>query len=105
MRETQGVAFELRQTNWEVPSFHALELAPKRSSLCVCVPVINEGERIRRQLGRMRDIVKPYDVLIADGYKIKDGLATVPESPGFGLKIDEAKFARQVKVSFDLKAG
>ena len=44
------------------------------------------------------------DVLIADGYKIKNGLATVPEAPGFGLKIDEAKFARQVKVSFDVKS-
>src|SRR5262249_28451324 len=28
------------------------------------------------------------DVLIADGYSIKDGFATVPDAPGFGLKLD-----------------
>jgi L-alanine-DL-glutamate epimerase-like enolase superfamily enzyme len=43
-------------------------------------------------------------VLIAEGYKIKDGFATVPNSPGFGLKLDEAKFAKTVNVEFDLKA-
>lgn len=44
------------------------------------------------------------DVLIADGYKIHNGTATVPDAPGFGLTIDEQKFASGVKVSFDLKA-
>lgn len=43
-------------------------------------------------------------ILIAEGYKIKDGRATVPDSPGFGLKLDEAKFAATVNVEFDLKA-
>jgi len=43
------------------------------------------------------------DVLIADGYTIKDGLATVPESPGFGLKIHEGRFAAAVKLHFDLR--
>ena len=43
-------------------------------------------------------------VLIADGYEIQDGCATVPEAPGFGLKIDEAKFAATVRIKFDIKA-
>jgi L-alanine-DL-glutamate epimerase-like enolase superfamily enzyme len=43
------------------------------------------------------------DVLLADGYAIKGGLATVPDAPGFGLRIDEAKFAAAVKPLFDLK--
>jgi L-alanine-DL-glutamate epimerase-like enolase superfamily enzyme len=43
------------------------------------------------------------DVLIADGYAIRDGLATVPDAPGMGLKIAEDKFASGVKVNFDLK--
>jgi L-alanine-DL-glutamate epimerase-like enolase superfamily enzyme len=42
-------------------------------------------------------------ILIADGYTIKDGLASVPDSPGFGLKLDEEKFAKEVKINFDLK--
>ncbi len=44
------------------------------------------------------------DILIADGYSTEDGLATVPDAPGFGLAIDEEKFAAKARVRFDLKA-
>ncbi|MCK4293372.1 MAG: mandelate racemase/muconate lactonizing enzyme family protein [Planctomycetes bacterium] len=43
-------------------------------------------------------------VLIAAGYKIRKGYASVPKAPGFGLKINEDKFASNVRVRFDLKA-
>ena len=43
-------------------------------------------------------------VLVADGYTLKDGTATVPEAPGFGLAIDEERFAAEARVRFDLKA-
>ena len=43
------------------------------------------------------------DVLVADGYALRDGLAAVPDTPGFGLRINEARFAAQVKPKFDLK--
>jgi L-alanine-DL-glutamate epimerase-like enolase superfamily enzyme len=42
------------------------------------------------------------DILIADGYQIKDGLATVPDSPGFGLSIDETAFRRDAEIRFDV---
>jgi len=42
------------------------------------------------------------DVLVADGYKIDDGLCSVPDTPGFGLAIDQRKFQR-VRVNFDLR--
>ena len=41
------------------------------------------------------------DVLIADGYKIEDGRSHAPDSPGFGLAIDEDKFD-QVTINFDV---
>jgi L-alanine-DL-glutamate epimerase-like enolase superfamily enzyme len=41
-------------------------------------------------------------VLVAEGYDRKDGTTTVPEAPGFGLRIDEKAFAREVTVRFDL---
>jgi L-alanine-DL-glutamate epimerase-like enolase superfamily enzyme len=44
------------------------------------------------------------DVIIADGYKISDGECSVPASPGFGLKINEARFTSDVRVHFDLKS-
>lgn len=42
-------------------------------------------------------------VLIAEGYVRKDGSTTVPDAPGFGLRIDEEAFASDVKIRFDLK--
>jgi len=44
------------------------------------------------------------DVIVADGYTIENGYATVPDMPGFGLEVDEDKFASKVHVRFDLKA-
>lgn len=41
-------------------------------------------------------------VLIADGYHIQDGSCSVPDSPGFGLRIDEDEFAKSARVNFDL---
>ncbi len=43
------------------------------------------------------------EALIADGYSRKDGFATVPDKPGFGLAINEDKFASDCKVLFDIK--
>lgn len=43
------------------------------------------------------------DVLVADGFAIKDGYATLPPTSGFGLRINEERFATGVKVKFDLK--
>src|SRR5262245_20619514 len=43
------------------------------------------------------------DVLVAEGYDRKDGTSSVPTAPGFGLSIEERKFAGEVKVRFDVK--
>jgi len=43
------------------------------------------------------------DILLAEGYERKDGLATVPDAPGLGLALDEEKFASEAKVRFDVK--
>ena len=43
-------------------------------------------------------------VLIADGYSVKDGEATLPDTPGCGLRLDEERFARDVEPAFDLRA-
>lgn len=44
------------------------------------------------------------DVIVAEGYQIKDGMVSVPDSAGFGLSIDEAAFDREAEVRFDVKA-
>ena len=43
-------------------------LKQRTSAYCVCIPVINEGERIKIQLKNMKKYAKVVDIIIADGY-------------------------------------
>ncbi len=51
-----------------VPKFIAKELDSKRTKYCVCIPVINEGERIKKELERAQKncIDKQADIIICD---------------------------------------
>ena len=53
--------------DWELPSFDVVFYAPRVHSYALVIPVINEGERIRGQLMRIREAVLPVDVIVADG--------------------------------------
>ncbi len=59
----------IRQKNtlWDFPDFEVMELSPKRAKYCVCVFVINEGERIQKQLKAMKKFTNIIDVVVADG--------------------------------------
>lgn len=50
-----------------VPAHDVEILAPRQHRLCLGIPVINEGERIQRQLRRMQAVELGLDVVIADG--------------------------------------
>lgn len=64
---------------WQVPSADIQVFAPRRAEFCVCIPIINEGERIRTQLRTMaqQHIAEHADILILDGGS-SDG-STEPE--------------------------
>jgi len=52
---------------WHVPDHDVVPLAPRRGRRAVCLFVINEAERLHRQLARMRLVDHGLDVIIADG--------------------------------------
>jgi dolichol-phosphate mannosyltransferase len=52
---------------WELPPFSILSLSPKQQRYCLCVFVINEGERIRKQIRVMSRYAQTIDIIIADG--------------------------------------
>jgi glycosyltransferase involved in cell wall biosynthesis len=52
---------------WQVPDGEVYELAPRQTRYCICIPVLNEGERIRSQLRSLQALGPPADVIIADG--------------------------------------
>ena len=53
--------------NWQFPDFTIEELSAKKHKYAVCVFVINEGERVQKQLKQMKKYVDQIDIIIADG--------------------------------------
>jgi glycosyltransferase involved in cell wall biosynthesis len=92
------------QGGWEVPHYEASELQPRRTRYCVCIPVINEGERIRTQLNRMKGLAKEIDILIADGGS-NDGSLSPETLSGLGvrtllIKKGPGKLSAQMRMGF-----
>jgi dolichol-phosphate mannosyltransferase len=63
-------------SHWQIPCFSATTLRGQHSPCCVCVFVLNEGERIRTQLERMIPLTDLVDVVVADGGS-SDGALTL----------------------------
>lgn len=65
-----------------VPDFEAEEYCPKVSRYCVCIPVINEGERIRKELMRAREasVQKLADIILCDGGSTDGSLINLTEA-------------------------
>ena len=61
---------------WEVPNYSTEELNIKKTKYCLCIPVINEGEKIRYQLERAKknSIDKLVDIIICDGGSVDESL-------------------------------
>jgi dolichol-phosphate mannosyltransferase len=59
----------LDDSRWQLPTFDLTEYSARRSDYCVCIPVINEGERIRSQIRNIsaKGIPDIADVFILDG--------------------------------------
>lgn len=56
-----------RYSKWQLPEFEVNELKKKKTKYCVCIPVINEGEKIQKQLKKLAKHSNEIDVIICDG--------------------------------------
>lgn len=52
--------------SWQLPISQAYEFRKKQTKYCVCIPVLNEGEKIKEQLSKLGSFTKLVDVIIAD---------------------------------------
>ncbi len=91
---------------WEVPAFQVERFAPRRTRYCIGIPIINEGDRIRRQLQEMHDLGLPdlADILIADGGS-KDGCTDRDRLVPMGVntlltKTGKGKLSAQLRMFF-----
>ena len=62
-------------SDWQFPAHESHVFRTKRHSYALVIPVINEGDRIRRQIERITAIASPVDVIIADGGSTDGSLA------------------------------
>ncbi len=50
----------------QVPNYEIHQFSKKKTKYCICIPVLNEGERITKQLQRMLPFSKSVDIILAD---------------------------------------
>ena len=96
---------ECTTRNWQVPSYSPQEYAGKTNDCCVCVFVINEGEKLLRQLERMKPVCEGLaDVVVADGGST-DGSTEDEKLKGLGVntllvKTGPGKLGSQMRMAF-----
>jgi dolichol-phosphate mannosyltransferase len=54
-------------SKWELPEFEIHNFLPKKNKYCICIPVINEGEKFKKQIVKLKKFSDIVDILIADG--------------------------------------
>ena len=70
----------------QFPEYDISELHPKRTKFCVCIPVINEGRKIVKQLQKMSNLSSSIDIIIADGGS-SDGSLDLDRLRDWGVKV------------------
>ena len=88
---------------WEVPEYRVEALRGRRCRHVVVVFVINEGERVRRQLRKMEVLTGEVDVVVADGGSTDGSLeAPFPASCGVRavlVKTGSGKLSAQMRMA------
>lgn len=92
------------EQGWEVPKAEYHEFKTKKTKYCVIIPIINEGERIREQLKRMKPLSEFTDIILADGGSTDGSLEHMfLQSVGVRtllIKKDAGKLSAQLRMGF-----
>lgn len=88
----------------EVPEHRIIEFFPKKNKYCVCIPITNEGERIKNQLSNMKYLNNVADFIIADGGST-DGSTEINLLKSFGIrtlliKLGPGKLSAQLRMAY-----
>lgn len=89
-----------------VPKFLSTEIEERKTKYCLCIPIINEGDRIQKQLLRAQQngVDKLVDIIICDGDST-DGSTEINKLKEFGVntllvKKDSGKQGAQLRMGF-----
>lgn len=101
-----SVREQIARNGWEVPEFRVETLRDKRSRYAIVIPVINEGDRICRQLRVMADhgLTDAFDTVIVDGGSTDGSLAAeILKSVGLRallVKTGPGKLSAQLRCAY-----
>lgn len=91
-------------SDWQVPQYHLREFKTKSHQYCVCIPVINEGIKIKKQLDRMKLITDEVDIIILDGGStdgsLNDQFLIENNVRAILTKQDRGKLSAQLRMGF-----
>lgn len=90
----------------EVPRYRVISLNPKKFKNVLLIPVINEGQRITKQLIEISEANIYIDVVIADGGSSDDSLSDLAFLKEIGVrailvKEGAGKLSAQLRMGFD----
>lgn len=91
-------------TNHQVPKYDEVFTSEKRHDYCVAIFVINEGEKLRKQLQRMKSSHLNVDVIISDGGS-RDGSTDTKALQALNVntllvKKEAGKLGSQMRIAF-----
>ena len=89
-------------SDWQIPAYRVLYTQPKANRYAICVFVINEGEKVRKQLLMMKPFTDRVDVIIADGGStdgsFDDGILTEAAVTALLVKTGPGKLSAQMRM-------
>jgi dolichol-phosphate mannosyltransferase len=90
--------------DWQFPAHESHVFRPKRHGYALVIPVINEGDRIRRQIERIATIALPVDIIIADGGSTDGSLANdflrASNTRALLVKTGPGKLSAQLRMAY-----
>lgn len=65
------------KTEKDIPKYDIKELHKKKSNYCVCIPILNEGERIQKELEKAlnKNLQEKYDFVLLDSGSTDDSIS------------------------------
>lgn len=89
---------------WQIPSNEILEFKKKTSDYCVCIPVLNEGQKILKQLKATKKYLNLVDLVICD-WGSSDGSTTPSILRNLGVRTLLTKKEKKGKQAAQLRIG
>jgi dolichol-phosphate mannosyltransferase len=96
----------IKERNWRVPDFTVTEFKPRATRYAVLIPVINEGQRIRRQLQGMSalGLTQRVDTVVVDGGStdgaLVEGFLRAVGLRALVMKVGSGKLSAQLRCGY-----